>query len=174
MLLVVTPIKGSPAYKAGIKAGDIITTDHPRGGQRGQAAGQARSLPTKGLALHDAVKKILGKPGTKVKLTVERKGENKPLEFEITRGLIDVETVLGVKRKADDDWDFIIDPGEQDRLHPSDAALPATRAATWTADRQSSWTSKGDQGPGARPALQSGRPADSAVEDLATCSSTTA
>ena len=38
MLLVVTPIKGSPAYKAGLQAGDIITNDHPRGGQQGQAA----------------------------------------------------------------------------------------------------------------------------------------
>jgi carboxyl-terminal processing protease len=56
-----------------------------------------------------AVKLIKGKAGTKVKLIVEREGVDKPLEFEITRGRVEVETVQGYKRKASDHWDFMID-----------------------------------------------------------------
>jgi carboxyl-terminal processing protease len=52
---------------------------------------------------------ILGKPGTKVKVTVEREGA-KDKEYEITRGLVEVESVLGFKRKSDDTWDYYIDP----------------------------------------------------------------
>ena len=81
-------------------------------------------IPTKGLALTDAVKKILGKPGTKVKLTVEREGEDKPLEFEIyarrrrgrdgPRLQAQGQRRLGLRDR----------PGEQDRLHPPDAVRP--------------------------------------------------
>jgi len=46
---------------------------------------------TKDVSLNDAVKKILGKAGTKVKLTIQREGEQKPLEFEIERGRIELE-----------------------------------------------------------------------------------
>ena len=56
-------------------------------------------IPTKGMAVNDAVKKILGKAGTKVKLTIQREGDEKPLEFEIIARQVEVETVLGVKRK---------------------------------------------------------------------------
>ncbi len=48
-------------------------------------------------------------PGTKVKLTVQREGEEKPLEFNLTRGFVEVESVLGYKRKSDDNWDYLID-----------------------------------------------------------------
>src|SRR5262249_44626593 len=58
----------------------------------------------------EAVRKILGKAKTKVRLKVAREGADKPMEFEITRGQVDVETVLGVNRKPDDSWDFMIDP----------------------------------------------------------------
>src|SRR6185312_13783582 len=63
-----------------------------------------------GLALSKAVNKITGMPGTQVKLTVEREGEDKPLEFNLTRGFVEVESVLGYKRKSDDNWDYVIDP----------------------------------------------------------------
>ena len=62
----------------------------------GKPLRQPEVISTKGLPLDDAVKKILGKAGTKVKLTVEREGEDKPFEFELTRGRIEVESVLGV------------------------------------------------------------------------------
>jgi carboxyl-terminal processing protease len=63
------------------------------------------------MSVSDAVKKILGKPGTKVKLTVERDG--KSMDVEIERGRVEVETVLGARRKDDDTWDFFIDPTYQ-------------------------------------------------------------
>jgi C-terminal peptidase prc len=110
MLQVVTPIKGSPAYKAGIQAGDVITTVSRDMDSEGKKLDKPEVIPTKGLALSEAVKKILGAPGTKVKLTVEREGEDKPLEFEITRGRVEVESVLGYKRKGNADWDYYVDP----------------------------------------------------------------
>jgi carboxyl-terminal processing protease len=109
-LLVVTPIKGSPAYKAGIQAGDLITTVTREVDSEGEPLKTPEVLPTKGMTLNDAVEKITGKPGTKVRLTVHREGVDKPIEFNLTRGYVDVESVLGYKRKADDSWDYMIDP----------------------------------------------------------------
>ena len=110
MLLVVTPIKGSPAYKAGVVAGDIITTIIREVDSNGKPLTEREEISTKGMQLSDAVKKILGKPNTKVKILVKRDGTPDPIEFEITRGRVEVETVLGHKRKDNDDWDFMIDP----------------------------------------------------------------
>jgi carboxyl-terminal processing protease len=109
-LLVVTPIKGSPAYKAGIQAGDLITTVTREVDSEGEPLNPPEVLPTKGMELNEAVEKITGKPGTKVRLTVQREGADKPLEFNLTRGYVDVESVLGFKRKPDDSWDYMIDP----------------------------------------------------------------
>jgi carboxyl-terminal processing protease len=110
MLQVITPIYGSPAYKAGIQEGDIITKVTRYFDDDGKPLPKPEEISTKGLPLSDAVKKILGTPKTKVKLTVQRDTEEKPLEFEITRTRIDTETVLGIKRKSDDTWDYMIDP----------------------------------------------------------------
>ncbi len=102
-LQVVTPIYNSPSYKAGIKAGDIITgivTDPD----------SKNVIPTKGMTTEDAVKIIKGKPNTRVKLIIDREGSDKPLEFTLTRQNIDVESVLGYKRTAKDTWNYVIDP----------------------------------------------------------------
>src|SRR5574343_1014672 len=64
---VVSPIEDTPAYKAGIKAGDLII--------------KLDETPVKGMTLSDAVKRMRGKPKTPIKLTVVRKGEAKPLEI---------------------------------------------------------------------------------------------
>jgi C-terminal peptidase prc len=109
-LLVVTPIKGSPAYAAGLWAGDVVTRITREVDSDGHRLNPKEVIETKGLALNDAVKKILGKEGTKVKLTIQREGESQPLEFEITRGHVVVDTVLGWKRNADDEWNYMIDP----------------------------------------------------------------
>jgi C-terminal peptidase prc len=109
MLQVVTPIKGSPAYKAGIQAGDIITTVTREVDSEGHKLDKPDVFSTKGLPLGDAVKKILGKPGTKVKLTVQREGEDKPLTFNLSRGRVEVESVLGLRRRADASWDYWVD-----------------------------------------------------------------
>ncbi len=71
---VIAPIDDTPAQRAGIKAGDLIIRLDDR--------------PVKGMSLTDAVKIMRGKPGTKIKLTVRRAGESKPLVFEITRAII--------------------------------------------------------------------------------------
>src|SRR5205823_12293143 len=54
--------------------------------------------------------KILGKPGTPVKLKILREGKDEPFEVNLTRGTINVETVIGVKRHDDDSWEYTIDP----------------------------------------------------------------
>lgn len=109
MITVVTPIKGSPAYQAGMRAGDLITKITRDADSEGHPFDKPEATPTKGLAINDAVKKIVGRAGTKVRLTVQREGEAKPLEFDITRGAVEVETVLGVRRKPDDTWDYVLD-----------------------------------------------------------------
>ena len=58
-------------------------------------------VSTAGLPLSKAVKLILGKADTKVKLTVKREGVAAPFDVEITRGMIQIESVLGIRRKAD-------------------------------------------------------------------------
>ena len=110
-LQVVTPIFNSPAHKAGLKANDIITTIISEVDPKtGDAYPEAIITPTKGLTTEDAVKKILGKPGTRIKLMVEREGNAKPIEYTLIRGTIEVESVLGAKRGAKDAWDYVIDP----------------------------------------------------------------
>jgi carboxyl-terminal processing protease len=70
-------------------------------------------ITTKGMTTTDAVKKIQGKPGTKVKLVVQREGVAEPLEFEVRRAVIEVESVMGVKRKDNDEWDYMLDPANK-------------------------------------------------------------
>lgn len=116
MLMVVSPIKGSPAYKAGIKAGDTIVKIIREVDSSGAPLDPPEVIDARGLDLSDAVKKILGKPGTPVKLEVSRKeadGSEKNLNFEIRRGHVEIETVIGTHRSADDSWSWYIDPANK-------------------------------------------------------------
>ena len=79
VLTVVSPIEGTPAYLAGMKAGDKII--------------KVEGESTLDMSLMEAVKKIRGLEGTPVNLTVFREGEKKPLEFAITRGVIPLKSV---------------------------------------------------------------------------------
>ena len=76
---VVSPIEGTPAEKAGVKAGDLII--------------KIDEKATKGIPLNDAVKLMRGKPKTSVTLTVSRKGVAKPLTFTIVRDVIQIQSV---------------------------------------------------------------------------------
>jgi len=76
---VVSPIEDSPATRAGILAGDLIT--------------RLDNVPLKGLQLDEVIKKMRGQPGSKLVLTVSRKGEDKPLVFPIVREEIRVQSV---------------------------------------------------------------------------------
>ena len=79
LVKVVSPIEDTPAFRAGLKAGDLIF--------------KIDDTPVKGLALSDAVKKMRGKPKTSIRLSVIRKGETKPLEFTLVREVIKVQSV---------------------------------------------------------------------------------
>ncbi|MNR82644.1 putative CtpA-like serine protease [compost metagenome] len=76
---VISPIEDSPAYRAGIKAGDLIT--------------RLDSTPVKGMTLDEAVKRMRGEPNTKITLTIARKDEDKPIIVAITRQEIRVQSV---------------------------------------------------------------------------------
>jgi len=78
-ITVVSPIEGTPAYKAGIKAGDRII--------------KINDEVTGDMTLSDAVKRIRGPKGSSVKLTVRREGNDKPLDFNITRDVIPLRSV---------------------------------------------------------------------------------
>lgn len=78
-LTVIAPMEGTPADKAGIKAGDIIL----------RINGQS----TIGITIDEAVGKMRGKPKTDIVITIVRKGENKPFDVKITRDIITVDSV---------------------------------------------------------------------------------
>src|SRR5579862_2205353 len=79
LIKVVTPIDETPAAKAGILANDIIT--------------KLDDDQVQGMTLNQAVEKMRGPVNTKIKLTVMRKGQNKPLEISLTRDIIRVRSV---------------------------------------------------------------------------------
>lgn len=109
-LVVVTPIRNSPAYKAGVVAGDLITEIIREVDGKGKPLEPVSVTSTKGMETSDAVKLILGLPGTKVKVKIEREGNKEPIILEITRGLVEVESVYGFKRNDNDSWNYYIDP----------------------------------------------------------------
>ncbi|ODN43082.1 S41 family peptidase [Piscirickettsia litoralis] len=76
---VISPIDDTPAYKAGIQAGDLII--------------KIDETPVRGLKLRDAVDKMRGDVGAKVNLTILRKGEKKPLSIDVVRDRIVVRSV---------------------------------------------------------------------------------
>ena len=65
LIKIVSPIEGSPAFRAGLKTGDLIT--------------KIDDAAVKGLSLNDAVKRMRGEPNTKVQLTILRKDESRPV-----------------------------------------------------------------------------------------------
>jgi len=90
-LIVIAPLKGTPAEKAGMRAGDkIINIDDKN---------------TFGLTVDEAVQKIRGEKGTKVKLTVFRKGIDKQFDVEIIRDTITIPTI---DTKLREDGVFVI------------------------------------------------------------------
>ncbi len=76
---VVSPIEDTPAFKAGVKPGDLII--------------KLDDTPVKGMSLNDAVKRMRGKPGSSIKLTIARKGADKPIVLTLTRAIIKIRSV---------------------------------------------------------------------------------
>jgi carboxyl-terminal processing protease len=110
-LLVVTPIRGAPAYKAGILTGDLITEIIRETDAEGKPLPKPEVTSAKGRETTDAVKIIKGLPGTKLKLKIEREGEKEPIIKELARDSVTVESLYGWKRnEKDDSWNYFIDP----------------------------------------------------------------
>lgn len=81
LVKVVSPIEGSPAFRAGLKPNDLIT--------------KIDDTAVKGLSLNDAVKRMRGEPNTKVDLTIFRKDEGRTFPVTITREEIRTQSVRG-------------------------------------------------------------------------------
>ena len=95
-LIVVSPLENTPAMKAGLKAGDVIA--------------QVDGKSTGTWSLNRAVQEITGPRGTKVSLSIERPGEPEPLQYDITRDKIEIESIRGWAHKPGGGWDYWIDP----------------------------------------------------------------
>jgi len=93
-LKIITPLEDSPAWNAGITAGDIVL--------------QINGESTRGMSLQQAVDKLTGEAGTDVTIRVrhETGGEE---DITVTRQMIDVKTVRGFERGADREFDYVLD-----------------------------------------------------------------
>lgn len=94
-LVIVTPLYGTPAYRAGIRGGDAIL----------EIDGQS----TAGMAIDEAVRRMKGKIGAEVRLKIKHAADDREETLSIGRELIRVDSVLGDRRKADDRWNFFYD-----------------------------------------------------------------
>jgi len=88
---VIAPIDDTPAKRAGVRSGDLII--------------RLDDQPVKGLTLDEAVKQMRGKPGSKLRLTIVREGEDKPLVLTIKRDVI--KTVSVKKRMLDPGFGYV-------------------------------------------------------------------
>ena len=95
-LLIVSPIEDSPAYRAGVMAGDRVTA--------------VNGVSTYEKSVGECIEMLTGKPGTPVTITVDRDG--KTLDITIVRERILTPTVRGVHR-VDDKWTYWIDPARK-------------------------------------------------------------
>jgi len=94
-LTVMTPLPGTPAYKAGILAGDTIM--------------EIDGKSTEGYSIDTAVRLLKGKPGAPVKIGILHRGGDKTEQVNVVRDVIHVATVLGDRYKSDGSWDFMLD-----------------------------------------------------------------
>ncbi|TDT43492.1 carboxyl-terminal processing protease [Halospina denitrificans] len=84
---VIAPIDGTPAQEAGIQAGDLIV--------------EIDGTPIKGMSLEEAVKEMRGEPGSTINLTIRRENESAPIEVEIERAVIEVDSIRTRMLEAD-------------------------------------------------------------------------
>ena len=100
-LSVISPMVGTPAYDAGVLAGDVIV--------------KIDDKPTENMRLSEAVEMIQGEPGTPITLTVLHEGAKEPVDLPMKRAEIEVQSVMGDIRKPDNpkEWDYLIDRSNQ-------------------------------------------------------------
>ncbi len=99
LLTIASLLPDTPAYRAGLDAGDVIEA--------------VDGLPTKDMSLTCAVKKITGPRGTTVTLAVKRPAEDRAEEITITRDRIIVPTIRGWQRTEAGMWLYVVDPIHQ-------------------------------------------------------------
>jgi carboxyl-terminal processing protease len=102
LLLVVSPLVGTPAYEAGVLAGDLIL--------------KIDGKSTENLQINEAVDLIQGEPGKEITLTVLHEGgkDRQPVDLKMARAEIRVQSVLGDTHKPNNDWEFMLD--KQDKI----------------------------------------------------------
>jgi carboxyl-terminal processing protease len=91
VLMIVSPIEDTPAFRAGLEAGDRIL--------------KIDGTPTKDLSLFEAVKKMRGKKGTKIQLTIFREGREEPFDVELVRDVIKIQSVKS--KVVDKDFGYV-------------------------------------------------------------------
>ena len=94
LLTVISPLEDTPAYRAGVQAGDII--------------GEIDGKSTDGIRIDEAVKILTGEPGTTVTIKVRHMTGGME-EISITRAMIEVHTVKGARRGDDNEWVYMLD-----------------------------------------------------------------
>ena len=102
-LMVMSPLPGTPAFKAGMLAGDRIL--------------EINDKPTadfqEGREMDSAISLMRGKPGVVVKIKLQHEGSETPETIEVTRDVIKTPTVLGDHYEAKGEWSFMLDEKEK-------------------------------------------------------------
>ena len=95
---VISPLENSPAFRAGIRAGDQIL----------KIDGQ----PTKDMTLSQTVDNLMGRLGTRVTIEVRREFTGQTEQITVTRDVVKLRSVKGFVRNPDGSWDYMLDPAE--------------------------------------------------------------
>lgn len=111
ILTVITPIVGSPAFDAGVLVGDKIL--------------RIEGESTENISIRNAIKKLRGKPGSKVTITVLHEGDTAPVDITIERAIIHVKSVRGARIVDEDNkiGYFAITSFQENTLQEMDAAV---------------------------------------------------
>lgn len=121
-IIVISPLDGSPAQRAGIRAGDVIL--------------KVNDESTAGWSLSQAVEKIRGPKGTFVKLTVMHRSDEKETEINIQRDVITVKSVTGWVKKAGDIPDI-----QNSNFKGNDASVAYIRLSQFGDSTNKDWLS---------------------------------
>lgn len=98
-IIVLSPLVDTPAALAGVLAGDSLV----------KIDGES----TEGMSLEDAVLRMRGRPGEPVTVTVIHEGSTEPIDLQLVRTVIQMETVIGDTRGADGTWNYFLEGAEK-------------------------------------------------------------